>query len=486
MKSIERNIKKVLIILLAAFVLLAGYYCYVLFFYSNRWFANSYNPRVRMDAWEPKVILGDIKDRNGNILAATKKEIRKNSNTNEKQDYYYRSYLDGKDLAKSISHVVGFNNSEFGRTGVEALQVRYLMGYNNPFYEKIYQKVFLDKEVGNSILLTIDSSLQQYVDDILGSHKGSVVVINYETGEILSMVSHPTFNPNSLEGNVTGDVLLNRATEGLYIPGSIFKVIIAASALDNLENAMSDTFDCQGEVAIGSQKVSCFDGKAHGQVDLTQAMALSCNGDFARIGVELGRDKILKTGEAFGFNQEFIFPDLKVAASRLPLKKNITKEKLALTSIGQGDIQVTPLHMAMVASAIANDGVMMEPKLVYEVVGRNGRVQESLEPRIYRKPMGEENAEIMKNMMEAVITEGTGKSAAIKGKRIAGKTGTAEFANEDSEIRNNAWFIGFVSENKSKIALSVVLEDVPSGETGGKAATPIAAKIMKKAVDLGY
>ncbi|HZJ57891.1 MAG TPA: penicillin-binding protein 2 [Clostridia bacterium] len=486
MKALRQNLKRGLVALMAAFVLLAAYYCYVLFFYGDRWFANSYNPRVRMDAWEPKVIPGDIKDRKGKALASTIKENRKNPDTNEKQVFYYRSYSGGEQRAKSAAHVVGFNSPQFGRSGVEALQVRYLLGYNNPFYERIYQKVFLSREVGNSLYLTIDADLQQYADDILGKNRGSVVVMNYQTGEVLAMVSHPTFNPNRLGEGIAGDVLVSRATEGLYAPGSIFKIVVAASALENIDGALDDTFDCLGEIEIGTQKISCYGGEPHGQVDLARAMVLSCNGDFARIGVELGKGKLLKTGEAFGFNQDFIFPDLKLVASRLPLKANVSKEKLALSSIGQGDVQVTPLHMAMVVSAVANQGEMMEPKLVYQVVGRTGKEQKKMEPKVYRKPMGEEVSRIIGDMMKDVVTHGTGKAAAIKGKQVAGKTGTAETAGQDSNPRNNAWFVGFVSDNSSKVAIAVVLEDMPSGQTGGKAAAPLAGKILKKAVDLGY
>ncbi|NLI60071.1 MAG: penicillin-binding protein 2 [Clostridiales bacterium] len=486
MKGIEQNIKKALIVLLVAFGFLAAYYCYILFFYSDRWFANSYNPRVRMDAWDPKTVPGDIKDRNGRLLASTIKERRQNPDTKQEQTYYYRSYLGGGQQAESISHVVGYNNAKYGRSGVEALQVRYLMGHNNPFFEKIYQKIFLDKEIGNTIHLTIDIDLQQYIHELLGKYKGSVVAMDGQTGEILAMVSHPSFNPNNLVEDLTGDVLVSRATEGLYIPGSIFKILVSASALENMEDVVSSNFDCQGTYRIGSQDISCYGGEAHGHVDLTKAMVVSCNGSFADIGTKLGNEKLLKTAVAFGFNQEFIFPDLKLAASRLPLKTNTSEEKLALTSIGQGDVQVTPLHIAMIASAIANDGVMMEPKLVYKVIGRTGQSQKSVKPKVYRRPMNQENAETMRTMMEDVVSQGTGKAAAIKGKQVAGKTGTAEVKTKDSEIRNNAWFIGFVPGSKSNIAVAVVIEDLPSGQTGGKVAAPLAGKILKKALDLGY
>ncbi|HZJ82425.1 MAG TPA: penicillin-binding protein 2 [Clostridia bacterium] len=486
MNGIHKNIRKSLILLLGGFIILSLYYCYTLFSYGDRWFANSYNPRVRMNGWEPKVIPGDIMDRNGRILATTLKEIRKNPETGEKQEYYYRSYLGGKEKAKAISHVVGFNHPEFGRSGSEALHVRYLMGHNNPFYEVIYQKVFLSKEMGNTLFLTIDNELQQYIDSVLGNKKGSAVVMDAKTGEMLAMVSHPTFNPNNLEADIDGDVLVNRSTEGLYAPGSIFKVILASSVLDNTDLFLDNTFNCEGETMIGSEKIGCFNGQEHGEVDLKQAMIVSCNGSFAHMGVELGRERLLKTGKAFGFNEDFIFPDLKLAASRMPLKAGIPKEKLGFTSIGQGDIQVTPMHMAMVASSIANDGVMMEPKLILKVLSRNSNEQKTLKPKRYKRTIEPENVVKLKDMLEAVVTEGTGKAATIKGKIVAGKTGTAEVMTEDSEIRNNAWFIGYVESKTSNIAISIVLEDLPPGETGGKTAAPMAGQILKKAIDLGY
>ncbi|NLJ41750.1 MAG: penicillin-binding protein 2 [Clostridiales bacterium] len=485
-KSVESNIKKSLTALLIAFVFLGAYFCYALLFYGDRWFANAYNPRVSLDAWEPKVVPGDIKDRKGKLLATTIKERRKNPDTNEKQSYYYRSYSGGHKEAASLSHVVGFNNPRYGRSGVEALQIRYLMGYNNPIYERIYQKVFLSEEVGNALHLTIDTDLSKYIDSLLGSHKGSAVVMNAQTGEVLAMVSHPTFNPNNLDGGLTGDVLVNRATEGLYAPGSIFKIIVAATALDNIEDVLDYSFECHGQITIGNHSISCSEGKAHGQVDLARALEVSCNGYFAELAIRLGGEKLIKTGETFGFNQDFIFPDLKLVASRLGIKANTDDKGLALSAIGQGNVRVTPLHMAMVASAIANDGVMMEPKLVYEVVGRTGKTQKQLQPSIYRKSMGEENASIMQDILQTAVFQGTGKAAAVKGRQVAGKTGTAEILDKESNIRNNAWFIGYMFGEKSKIAVAVVLEDVDPGQTGGKAAAPLAGKIFKKAIDLGY
>lgn len=486
MKNMQRNIKRGLGLLLILFLLLEVYLCYAIFFYGDRWFSNSYNSRVRLDSWQPKIIPGDILDRNGNVLATTKERIDKNPETGEEQNYYYRSYCNGSKKAKSIAHVVGFHDSKLGRSGVEAFHIRYLMGYNNSFFERIYQKALLPQERGNDIVLTIDFELQQYIDDVMGQYKGSVVVMDADSGEILAMVSHPTYNPNQLDGKLEGDALYNRATEGLYPPGSVFKIVTAVSALDNLEGVMEREFQCNGSIDIDGETIPCFNREKHGNINLNEAMIHSCNTIFAGLGVELGRDNLIKTAESFGFNQDFLFRDLKVSTSKISLKSKESNGKLGWTSIGQGDVLVTPLHMAMISAAIANNGVMMEPRLLKQVIGRDDKILEDFEPRFFKRITSSENAKIIQNMLKAVVEEGTGKNANIGGISIAGKTGTAEKQDENGSWKNNAWFVGFAPADEPRLSIAVVLENMPEGQTGGVAAAPLAAKIIKKAVELGY
>lgn len=486
MKQMQRNIKRGLGIILILFLMLGIYLCYALIFYGDRWFANSYNSRVRLDGWQPKIIPGDILDRNGNILATTKETKEKNPKTGEMQTYYYRSYYDGSERAKSIAHVVGFHDPDLGRSGVEAFYIRYLMGYNNSFLERIYQKAILPQERGNDVVLTIDFKLQQYIDDIMGKHNGAAVVLNVHTGEILAMVSHPTYNPNKLGSKMEGDRLYNRVTNGLYPPGSIFKVITAVSALENIEGIMEKEFSCDGKLELNGEIIPCYNKEKHGNISLSKAMSYSCNTAFAQLGVDLGRNNLLKTAELFGFNHDFLFKDIKLVASKLPLKSNAPNGKLGWTAIGQGDVLVTPMHMAMVGAAIANDGIMMEPKLLKQVIGRNDKIIKDFDPKPFRKVTSAENAEIIQKMLIDVVEEGTGKSAKIAGVNIAGKTGTAEKQGENGEWKNNAWFIGFAPADKPSLSIAIVLEDLPEGQTGGTIAAPLAAKILKKALELGY
>jgi|LFRM01.1.fsa_nt_gb peptidoglycan glycosyltransferase len=484
MEKIKRNTIGVLILLVGLYVALIVYFCYAVLFYGNRWFSDSYNTRVKMDARQPQIIPGDILDRNGEKLAWTEKKTVRNPDTGKKEDYYTRVYYS---KASSVAHVVGFHNSEYGRMGVEAFHIYYLMGYNNSLIERIYQKAFLPQERGNDVVLTVDRRLQEYVSGLIREKKkkGSVVLLNPKTGEILAMVSYPTFDPNNIS-KVEGDSLVNRTTQGLFPPGSIFKIITTAAAFDNIEDVQQIKFNCQGDVTIGGQTVRCYRGNAHGEVDIRQAFNVSCNTFFARLGVEIGWKKLLATGKRFGFNDDFLFDDIKVTPSSLPLNYRVDDLELAWSAIGQGKVLVTPLHMAMLAASIGNDGIMMEPKLVYQVIGRNKNVQKQLQPEVYKKAISHENASILKKMMETVVLEGTGRNAQSKKVRIAGKTGTAERGSVNSDNSNLAWFIGFAPAADPTLAIAVLIEDVGQGKTGGSEAAPLARKVIEKAVELGY
>lgn len=479
MDRYKNNMKIALSILIVMFFLLAGYMGYALFFYGNRWFSSPYNTRVRMSSAQPRIIVGDILDRNNVILATTKEGTYTDSRTGESKEGYYRQY---DDRARYAAHVVGYH-SERGRSGAEAFHIKYLMGYNNNIFERIYQKAFLSKEQGNNIALTIDIRLEEYISKLLGDRKGSVVLMNPKTGEILGMVSSPSFNPNNMS-NLETDNLIDRSVQGLYPPGSIFKIITAKGALDNIEDIDSWSYNCTGSLKIGDREVSCYGGEAHGEVDLTKAFIYSCNGAFAELAGEIGWKKLLSAGEKFGFNKNFLFGDIKINDSKLNINKSISDIDLAWTSVGQGTTLVTPMHMAMMVSAIANDGIMMEPKLLYNVIGRRGSVQRELEPKQYLKTMEPEDAKYMQGIMEGVVKEGTGRGAGVGGISIGGKTGTAEVkSTKDSTISPHAWFVGFAPIENPSLAIAVIVEN--SG-TGGKVAAPMAGQILKRAQELGY
>ena len=469
-ENYKKNIKTALIIFLIMLFLLGGYMGYALFFYGERWFSSPYNTRVRIHSQEPKIILGDILDRNDTLLVTTKEDSTRG---------YFRQYSNQSHYG---AHVIGFH-TESGRSGAEAHYVKYLMGYNNNIFERIYQKAFLSQERGNNIVLTIDIQLSEYIASLLGGSKGSVVLMNPKTGEILSMVSSPSFDPNNMK-DIKTDNLLNRSVQGLYPPGSIFKTVVLADALESIDDIDTWTFNCIGSLDVQGKKISCYGGQAHGELDISNAMIHSCNGAFAQLGINMGWQSILKKSGEFGFNKDFLLEDLRVEMSRLNLNKASTDIDIGWTSVGQGTTLVTPMHMAMMISSIANDGIMMEPKLLHSVIGRRGRVLKELEPKKFLKVLEPEDAVSIKQIMTRVVTEGTGRASNVGGLSVAGKTGTAEVKSEkDPNAHPHAWFIGFAPAENPTLAIAVIVEN--SG-TGGKVAAPIAGKILHRARELGY
>ena len=468
MKHLKRNIRGALITLLGLFLLLTVYFYYNLFLYSDRWFSDPNNVRVKVDMVNPQIIPGSIMDRNQTILVETKSMVEK-----DKTITYYRNYH--KD-SKYAAHVVG--SKQYG-IGAEALYIRYLLGYDNNLFERIYQKAFMEQEQGNNVILTIDLQLQKFIVEAMGKGKGSVVLMQPQTGDILAMVSQPSFDPSSINEDQEEGSLLNRASFGRYPPGSIMKVITAAAALESMEEINEYVVDCKGVTDINGVPITCYGGQAHGEVDLKRAMEVSCNAYFAKLTQDMGWKQFRKTGELFGFNKEYIFSDIKTTKSQLPINRNTDAEELSWSGVGQGKVLTSPLHMAMIASAIANQGTMPEPRLIYGIQSRTGRI--NLQPsNPLASPINTETAQTLTNMMIGVVENGTGGRAQSTGMLIAGKTGTAEVGSENSP---HAWFIGFAPADNPTLAIAIVLENAG---TGGSKAAPLAGQVLREASRLGY
>lgn len=480
MKELKRNIKIIAIVFVSSFVFLIGYFSYAIYFYGGRWFESSYNVRIQSE--KQKVITGDILDRRGVPLATTKFD---------KQGKQYREY--NKSI-RSVSHVVGYDNPIYGRSGAEAYYIQYLLGFNNNAIEKVYQALFLTRPEGNDVILTVDLQLQKIASQAMGNNKGAVILMNPKTGEILALVSKPDFDANQMINDIEGtgkavlekdNKLFNRATQGQYAPGSIFKIITAASALQYLEGIKEQKFNCEGFMLVNGNKIIDYEfdlkKKAHGEINFSQALIESCNITFATIGLELGRDKLRKTAEDFGFNQNFIFKDLRMNGSSFKMPPENKKDELAWDAVGQGNDIVSPLHMAMMISSVANHGIMMEPKLVKAVKNIRGYEFVRLETQAFQRTMSPDIANQLKNILLDVVSKGTGKAAQINNIEIAGKTGTAEVGIDAQ--KPHAWFVGFVNEEKHPLSIAVVMENAG---TGGSKAAPVARTILKEAIRLGY
>lgn len=414
---------------------------------------------------------------------------------------YQRVYADGPLYA----HTTGYFSTAFNSmTGLERASNEVLNGTSSSLLLQRIQTLFTgDQPQGGAIELTLDPAAQAAARDGLGGQRGAVVALVPETGEILAMVSTPSFDPNTLATHSRDDAeaalagleadegrpLVNRAIAGdQYAPGSTFKVITAAALLE-AGGATSDTIvsaPTELQLPQSTQVVNnpgglvCGDGS--GQVPLMEALRQSCNTPFAQIAMDLGDEAMREQAEAFGFGAELAVP-LAVTPARFP--ETASAAELAMAGIGQASVRVTPLQMAMVAAAVANGGVQMEPHLVARELTADLEVVSTTTPTELRRSVSEETAAELTRMMREVVASGTGRGAQIDGATVAGKTGTAEIG---AGIAPHAWFIGFAgaTEDSPEVAVAVVVENGGSegaGASGATTAAPIARDVMRAVLD---
>ncbi|MCK9444205.1 MAG: penicillin-binding transpeptidase domain-containing protein [Tissierellaceae bacterium] len=458
----NKEIKRIIIILTVlcmTFISLIVYISYFQIFKASAIKNNSYNKRLWIN--EQTILRGSILDRNGNVLAYSEKE----------GDSYKRNYNYGS----LYSHIVGYSYREYGKSGLELYYNNSLLNISDSTPINEIKNIVIPNTTGNNLVLTIDHNIQSRARSLIDGKKGSIVVMNPTTGEIYAMVSYPDFNISNLNENwkeISEDMespLINRAIQGLYAPGSVFKVITAMAALEN--SSYETQYNCIGSEKIEGYVFKDYEGKAHGPIDLKGALVKSCNTYFINKSLEIGKDTIGKISERFFFNSRIPF-DLPVKSSQFPYKEMTTDVEVAAASIGQGKVLVTPLNMALIASGIANEGEVVKPILVKEIVTKDGKVLKQSDIEILSQGINPLGANTIKDMMVEVVKSGTGVNAKIKNVTVAGKTGTAE----NSSGKNHAWFIGFAPADNPKVAVSIVLEE--DGSTGGKAAAPLARDIM--------
>ncbi len=304
--------------------------------------------------------------------------------------------------------------------------------------------------------------------------------MNPKTGAILAMVSKPDFDPatidtvwNHIINDENNSVLLNRATQGVYPPGSIFKMIDTIEYLRENQNDYSQyTYECNGVEQFGDSQISCYHGTVHGTIDFKTAFAKSCNCAFAGMGNDFERKKFADTLQQMLFNS-----DLPIRMSYNKSKADITKETsqsdLLQAAIGQGTMQMTPIHVAMLTSAIANDGELMKPYIVSRVENAKNEIIHNYEPQSYDNIMTNEESDYLTELMVAVIEEGTGHVLKDAGYHAAGKTGSAEYL--DNKTKSHAWFTGFAPYDNPEIVVTVLVEN---GGSGGNVAAPMAKTVM--------
>ena len=302
---------------------------------------------------------------------------------------------------------------------------------------------------------------------------------NPKTGEILAMVSKPDFNPEDISADwkdlvadSSSSALLNRCTQGLYPPGSTFKIITALEYIrENPSSYMDYQFQCKGSVTIDGTKIQCYHGIHHGKVDFTESFAKSCNSSFANISTKLNWNLFTQTSSELLFGKTLPF-QMKTSISRMKTGSGMSTEDKMETGIGQGETVVTPLHMNMITCAIANKGVLQNPYLMSKVVSHSGETIKTFSSDGQETLMTNQEAEVLRGMMKAVVNEGTASKLSGLSYTAAGKTGSAEF---DDESDSHAWFTGFAPADNPQICVTVIIEGAGSG---GDFAVPAAKKIF--------
>ena len=467
MKQQRFRFKLLALLLFSLFALLAVYGVYSIDTYGNRWFAYARNPRVREQ--KSTVTAGSIYDRNGILLASTADG--------------QRIYQTDKNARQAIVHVLGDSEGQVSN-GVEGFQTAYLYGFKASLAERI-NALFSDApRQGDDVHLTLDSALCTEIVEFFWRHKltmgknGAVVVLNYRTGEVLAEVSLPNFDPMNLTSvSKDSEVYWNRATQSLYPPGSTFKVLTTAAALENIRGVEDISIACTGGLDVDGQAIRDYGNAIHTSLTLKQAFIKSCNNVYALLALDMGDAALRKTAEAFGFNQNFLFRDQVVENSEYPTG-NRSNFEVAMSGFGQSSIGATPMHMALIAAAVANDGLMMEPTLLRQATTPTGAVRATFGPKEYRTALSPETAAKLQEYMRAVVTSGTGTQAAVDGLRICGKTGSAETQRNGRDVTHGL-FIGYIDAEELPYAVCVVVEDIRDGEGGGSTAAPIAGDIFR-------
>ena len=451
-------------LMVALFLGLAVYMGYFLQVRSEDVINNSYN--ARLDRFSDRIVRGKIMAGDGTVLAETQVD----ADGNETRVYYYGSVFD---------HAVGY--SAKGKTGIEALANFYLLTSHVNLLEQVGNELSGRKNPGDNVYTTLDAELQQAAYAALGDRKGVVIAMEPDTGKVLAMVSKPGYDPNTLlqdwdwltdEGNGEGQ-LLNRATQGLYPPGSTFKIVTALEYMREHPGGYRDyQFDCSGVYVNGDYRIKCYHGTAHGHQDFTRSFANSCNGAFSSLGLGLNLGAFRDTAKSLLFNSPLPITGLPYKQSSFQMGPGADTWEILQTSIGQGTTQVTPMHNAMITAAIANGGTLMKPYFLNSVETAGGEEIKKFMPASYGSLMTAGEAEGLAELMHAVVTEGTGSAVRTDAYTVAAKTGSAEF---ETGKETHAWFTGFAPVENPKLVVTVLVEE---GGSGGKAAAPIARQLF--------
>jgi peptidoglycan glycosyltransferase len=414
---------------------------------------------------------------------------RSESRGRGKQLTYVRSYPEGE----TFGHPVGYSYISIGESGLERSRNDALTGDLNEF-GTIFRELQSKEREGDDVVTTLDPAAQQQAMELLAGNSGSIVALEPSTGRVRVMASTPSYDPNTVDEQSvydelnlpnTGRRLTNRAVQTNYQPGSTFKVVTAAAALDSGKVTPDSIVDGSSPQTISGLPLANSGGVSYGPITLTTALTNSVNTVFAKLGEQVGSQTLVEYMERFGFykDPQLDYPEDSMLASGIRnadgrlVTSGFDVGRVAIGQGGaEGQVQVTPLQMAEVAGAVANGGKLIRPRLTDRIVGQDGRVEERIDPAQQSQVMKGETAAQLTEMMTDVVNEGTGVAAALSDVQVAGKTGTAEVRNE---TLNQVWFIGFAPVDDPQYAIAVTLEDQPIGTSGGANAAPLAAQVLQ-------
>lgn len=497
----DRQIRRLAYAIVALFVVLFGAVNYVQVYAAEELANNPANARLLIQEYDVA---------RGRILGADGRTVLARSAPTGGRLKYLRRYPDGALFA----HVTGYYSFVFGRSELEQSQNDFLAARAPELvpFTVVDQILGRDKQ-GADVVTTIEPRLQRVATQALGNRPGAVAAIDPQTGDVLALVSYPSYDPGVLSSHDGKEIrrnwrslnddpakpLLSKANDELYPPGSTFKILIAAAALENgfgpdsrWPNPRQLALPLTTNTLKNFGGSHCLGGAA--EITLAQALQVSCNVTFGQIGLELGAQRMARQAERFGLCltdaagsptcdrpipfdipfEEAHFPEPSVFDQQTP--------QLAFSAIGQFDVAANPLHMALIAGAIGNDGVMMRPRLVREVRDPQGRIIDQPQPEEYGRALSSSSARRLTQMMVSVVEAGTATAARIPGVSVAGKTGTAQHAEGRDP---HAWFVSFAPANDPQIAVAVVVldgGDLGSEATGGAVAAPIARAVMQAAL----
>lgn len=462
-KNHNREFAVITYMFLGIFLLMMGYFVYFQVFRSEDVINSPYNKR--QDTFAEHVVRGEILSSDEKVLA----ETIVGEDGSETRYYPY---------GRMFAHAVGYDVN--GKSGIESFANFNLLRSHAFFLEQIVNGIQEEKNPGDNVVTTLNYELQEAAYEALGNSNGAVIVMEPSTGKILAMVSKPDYNPNtiaqdwdSIVSDENNSVLLNRVTQGLYPPGSTFKIFTTLAYIRENHNYSDYSYECTGSITVDDFEIHCAKNIAHGEEDLITSFATSCNASYANIGLQLNQESFAELCDSLMFhtNLPTAYPFMQ---SRFTLNEESDSAKIMQTAIGQGETLMTPMHLALVTCAIANEGVVMKPYVIDHTENYKGVTVKKYHASAYGAIMTEEEAHLMQEFMEKVVTDGTGSDLNGRNYNAAGKTGSAEYSNTKGE--SHAWFTGYASnEEMGEIAVTVIVE---GGGSGSGTAVPVARAVF--------